>query len=68
VALGYHHRDAYSGGVMMDQAAMKADTRDKMRRFDVRPPDPMLAAKSFSAATSRRSWSRARSSPGPTSS
>jgi simple sugar transport system ATP-binding protein len=54
VALGYHHRDAYSGGVMMDQAAMKADTRDKMRRFDVRPPDPMLAAKSFSGGNQQK--------------
>ena len=54
VALGYHHRDAYSGGVMMDQAAMKADTAAKMARFDVRPPNPFLAAKSFSGGNQQK--------------
>jgi simple sugar transport system ATP-binding protein len=54
IALGYHHRDSYSGGVMMDQAAMKADTAEKMARFDVRPPNPMLAAKSFSGGNQQK--------------
>lgn len=54
MALGYHWRDAYSNGAMMDQAAMKRDTADKMARFDVRPPDPMLAAKSFSGGNQQK--------------
>ncbi|TNC73022.1 ABC transporter ATP-binding protein [Rubellimicrobium roseum] len=54
IALGYHARDAYSKGAMMDQAAMKADTADKMARFDVRPPDPMLAAKNFSGGNQQK--------------
>jgi simple sugar transport system ATP-binding protein len=67
-ALGYHHRDAYANGPFIDRAAIRRDCERKMARFDVRPPNPHLAAKSFSAATSRRSWWRARSSPTPTSS
>ncbi|WP_210527995.1 ABC transporter ATP-binding protein [Rubellimicrobium arenae] len=54
IALGYHHRDAYGRGAMMDQAAMKADTADKMQRFDVRPPNPMLAAKNFSGGNQQK--------------
>ncbi|MBP1805325.1 ABC transporter ATP-binding protein [Rubellimicrobium aerolatum] len=54
VALGYHDREAYTNGPMMDQAAMKADTADKMQRFDVRPPNPLLAAKNFSGGNQQK--------------
>jgi simple sugar transport system ATP-binding protein len=54
MALGYHTRDAYVNGPMMDQGAMKRDTADKMARFDVRPPNPMLAAKSFSGGNQQK--------------
>jgi simple sugar transport system ATP-binding protein len=54
MALGYHHRGAYSNGPMMDQGAMKRDTADKMARFDVRPPNPLLAAKSFSGGNQQK--------------
>lgn len=54
MALGYHTRDAYVNGPMMDQAAMRRDTADKMARFDVRPPNPLLAAKSFSGGNQQK--------------
>ncbi|TNC51883.1 ABC transporter ATP-binding protein [Rubellimicrobium rubrum] len=54
IALGYHHRDTYSKGLLMDQAAMRADTVAKMGRFDVRPPNPLLAAKNFSGGNQQK--------------
>ncbi len=54
VAFGYHHDPKYQRGLLMDNAAIKADTVEKMERFDVRPPDPRLAAKSFSGGNQQK--------------
>ncbi|MFT4743982.1 MAG: ABC-type uncharacterized transport system ATPase subunit [Yoonia sp.] len=54
VAFGYHHDPKYQNGMFMDNAAIKADTIGKMERFDVRPPDPRLAAKSFSGGNQQK--------------
>ncbi|MFT5649984.1 MAG: simple sugar transport system ATP-binding protein [Yoonia sp.] len=54
VAFGYHHDPKYQRGMFMDNAAIKADTVEKMERFDVRPPDPRLAAKSFSGGNQQK--------------
>ena len=54
VAFGYHHDPKYQRGMFMDNAAIKADTVAKMERFDVRPPDPKLAAKSFSGGNQQK--------------
>ncbi|MCO4846924.1 MAG: ABC transporter ATP-binding protein [Yoonia sp.] len=54
VAFGYHHDPKYQRGMFMDNAAIKADTLEKMERFDVRPPDPRLAAKSFSGGNQQK--------------
>ena len=54
VAFGYHHDPKYQRGIFMDNAAIKADTIEKMKRFDVRPPDPKLAAKSFSGGNQQK--------------
>ena len=51
VAFGYQHD---FGGALMDHAAMKRDCAEKMERFDVRPPDPTLAAKSFSGGNQQK--------------
>ncbi len=53
-ALGYHHRGAYANGPFMDRRAMRQDTAEKMARFDVRPPNPHLAAKSFSGGNQQK--------------
>ncbi len=45
---------AYRAGMLMDNAAIRADTEGKMQRFDVRPPDPKLAAKNFSGGNQQK--------------
>jgi ABC-type uncharacterized transport system ATPase subunit len=55
IAFGYHHDPRYQKNhLFMDNAAIRADTADKMKRFDVRPPNPMLQAKSFSGGNQQK--------------
>ena len=54
VAFGYHHEDEYNTGLLMDQAAIKHDAAGKFERFDVRPDNPMLQAKSFSGGNQQK--------------
>ena len=54
VAFGYHRDPAYQRGIFMDNAALRADTEAKMEKFDVRPPDGWLAAKSFSGGNQQK--------------
>ncbi len=53
-AFGYHLDTAYKKGTLIDNAAIRADTAEKMERFDVRPPDPGLEAKSFSGGNQQK--------------
>ena len=53
-AFGYHHDKAYQSGILMNNAAIRQDTIEKMERFDVRPPDPRLAAKNFSGGNQQK--------------
>ncbi|MBS1301333.1 ABC transporter ATP-binding protein [Loktanella sp. SALINAS62] len=53
-AFGYHHDAKYRSGLFMNNGAILADATDKMKRFDVRPPDPKLAAKSFSGGNQQK--------------
>ena len=55
VAFGYHNAPEYQkNAAIMDNAAIKADTARKMVTFDVRPPIPTLAAKSFSGGNQQK--------------
>ena len=55
VAFGYHHAPEYQkNALLMDNAAIRADTEAKMARYDVRPPIPGLAAKSFSGGNQQK--------------
>ena len=55
VAFGYHHDPKYQkNALLMDNAALKADAEGKMERFDVRPPNPRLQAKSFSGGNQQK--------------
>ena len=55
MAFGYHHDPSYQKNrLFMDNRALKADTADKMDRFDVRPPNPMLDAKNFSGGNQQK--------------
>ena len=54
VAFGYHRDPAYRNGPLMNNAALVRDTEAKMQKFDVRPPDPSLAAKNFSGGNQQK--------------
>ena len=55
MAFGYHNDPKYQkNALMMDNDAIRADTAEKMARFDVRPPNPLLAAKSFSGGNQQK--------------
>ncbi len=55
VAFGYHNDPKYQkNALLMDNDALRADAEGKMQRFDVRPPDPKLQAKSFSGGNQQK--------------
>jgi simple sugar transport system ATP-binding protein len=54
VAFGYHKDPRYQAGILMDNAAIKADCADKMERYDVRPPNPRLPARNFSGGNQQK--------------
>ena len=55
MAFGYHHDPKYQKNrLFMDNVALKRDTAEKMDRFDVRPPNPMLEAKNFSGGNQQK--------------
>jgi len=54
IAFGYHLDPAYRKRLLIDNAAIQADTKLKMDRFDVRPQDPYLRAKSFSGGNQQK--------------
>ncbi|MDC0739027.1 ABC transporter ATP-binding protein [Cognatishimia sp. SS12] len=51
---GYHHDKKYQSGLLMDNKGILAHAADQMQRFDVRPPDPHLAAKNFSGGNQQK--------------
>ena len=53
-AFGYHKDPAYRSGLLMNNRAIRSDTEGKMERFDVRPPNPRLAAKNFSGGNQQK--------------
>lgn len=55
VAFGYFNEPKYQkNALFMDNDAIRADTERKMATFDVRPPIPTLAAKSFSGGNQQK--------------
>jgi len=55
MGFGYHNDPAYQKSrLFMDNGALRADTEGKMERFDVRPPNPRLRAKSFSGGNQQK--------------
>lgn len=54
VAFGYHDAPEFQNGLLMDNAAIRADAVGKIERFDVRPPNPDLAAKNFSGGNQQK--------------
>ena len=54
VVFGYHLDPEYQAGILMDNAGIQNIAREKMDRFDVRPPHPKLAAKNFSGGNQQK--------------
>jgi len=55
IAFGYHHDPAYqTNALLMNNAGLVELAQDKMNRFDVRPPNPRLAAKNFSGGNQQK--------------
>ena len=52
--LGYHDGDKAGAGLFTNLGAMQSLTEGLMNRFDVRPPDPRLAAKGFSGGNQQK--------------
>ena len=51
---GYHRDPRYQSGPLMNNAMIRAEAQDKMTRYDVRPPNPDLAAKNFSGGNQQK--------------
>ncbi|HDR29670.1 ABC transporter ATP-binding protein [Rhodovulum sp.] len=52
---GYHHDPACQRNrALMDNAAIRAMTAERMEHFDVRPPDPDLQARNFSGGNQQK--------------
>jgi simple sugar transport system ATP-binding protein len=51
---GYHRDPKIQSGPLMNNAAIKAEAAAKMDRFDVRPPNPKLAARNFSGGNQQK--------------
>jgi general nucleoside transport system ATP-binding protein len=51
---GYHHDPAIRRGPLMRNAAILDHAEAQMQRFDVRPPNPRLAAKNFSGGNQQK--------------
>ncbi|WP_417600402.1 ABC transporter ATP-binding protein [Pararhodobacter oceanensis] len=55
IAFGYHNAPEYnSSKLLMDNHAILEDAKGKFERFDVRPPNPMLTAESFSGGNQQK--------------
>jgi simple sugar transport system ATP-binding protein len=54
VAFGYHNDPAYQRGALMDNDALRKDAEGKIARFDVRPANCWLPAKSFSGGNQQK--------------
>ena len=52
---GYHREKCNQASrFFMDNNAIRKETEEKMKRFDVRPPNPKLAAKNFSGGNQQK--------------
>ena len=52
---GYHREKSNQASrFFMDNNAIRKETEEKMKRFDVRPPNPKLTAKNFSGGNQQK--------------
>ena len=54
IVFGYHRDPRYQSGMLMNNALIREEAQDKMTRYDVRPPNPQLAARNFSGGNQQK--------------
>ena len=55
MAFGYHNDPKFNrNAILMNNAAIRADTEVQMQRYDVRPPNPRLKAINFSGGNQQK--------------
>jgi simple sugar transport system ATP-binding protein len=52
--LGVHYRPPVTSGIIVNDREVRRRTSDIIRRFDVRPPDPELAARALSGGNQQK--------------
>ena len=52
--LGYHDRDFYLRGPFLNIEAIRADARDKIEKYDIRPPNERLKTANFSGGNQQK--------------
>ncbi|PZM16042.1 ABC transporter ATP-binding protein [Rhizobium tubonense] len=52
--LGYHHDPAYSRGPFLNLDAMRKDAEDKIKKYDIRPPNARLRTANFSGGNQQK--------------
>jgi simple sugar transport system ATP-binding protein len=52
--LGYHNDKRYLNGVFLDTKAIQADAEEKIRKYDIRPPNPRLKTANFSGGNQQK--------------
>jgi len=52
--LGYHRQEKYAKGPILDVDAIRNDAEDKIRKYDIRPPNPQLKTANFSGGNQQK--------------
>jgi general nucleoside transport system ATP-binding protein len=52
--LGYHHDKKYLNGVFLNTKAIQADAEEKIKKYDIRPPNPRLKTANFSGGNQQK--------------
>ncbi|MEM1378772.1 MAG: ABC transporter ATP-binding protein, partial [Pseudomonadota bacterium] len=52
--LGYHDDDDYVNGAMLNINSIRSDAREKIEKYDIRPPNPRLKTANFSGGNQQK--------------
>ncbi len=52
--LGYHNQEQYLSGAFLNIDAIRADAKEKIEQYDIRPPNPRLKTANFSGGNQQK--------------